>query len=103
MSLQSYPHRVSDIPHPFGMENMQLRLILSANLKRAMGEDTQAEVAKRAGIAQSHISRILRCEASATTDLIADLARASQDAAVGTAGRCSSHPASCFGANDPWA
>ena len=41
-----------------------------------MEGDTQAGVAKRAGVAQSHVSRLLRCEAAATTDLIAALSRA---------------------------
>lgn len=40
------------------------------------GMDTQMAVAKKAGIGQSHLSRLLRCEASATTDLIAALSRA---------------------------
>lgn len=76
MRTQTYPHSVIQIPHTSCMENMQLRQTLAANLRKAMEDDTQAEVAKRAGVAQSHISRILRCEASATTDLIAALARA---------------------------
>lgn len=59
---------------------MQLRQILAHNLKTAMahtpGAETQLALAKKAGIAQSHLSKLLRLEAAATTDLIAALARA---------------------------
>jgi transcriptional regulator with XRE-family HTH domain len=62
------------------MENMQLRQILADNLREAMeqtpGIDTQIALARRAGIAQSHLSKILRGEASATTDLLNALANA---------------------------
>lgn len=40
------------------------------------GADTQLTLAKRAGVGQSHISRILRQESAATIDVIASLAEA---------------------------
>lgn len=59
---------------------MQLRQVLAQNLKKAMDEqpglDTHMAISKRAGIAQSHFSKVMRGEASATTDLIAALAKA---------------------------
>lgn len=59
---------------------MLLRQILADNLREAMSQnpniDTQIALARRAGIAQSHLSKLLRGEASATTDLIAALAEA---------------------------
>jgi transcriptional regulator with XRE-family HTH domain len=79
LQAENLPHAAIAIPQNSGMENMQLRQVLAANLRRAMerpGMDTQMAVAKKAGIGQSHLSRLLRCEASATTDLIAALARA---------------------------
>ena len=41
-----------------------------------VGMDTQMAVATKAKIAQSHLSKVLRCEASATLDLISAIAHA---------------------------
>jgi transcriptional regulator with XRE-family HTH domain len=62
------------------MKKALLRQILAKNLERAMeaapGADRQLTLAKRAGVGQSHISRILRQESAATIDVIAALAEA---------------------------
>lgn len=64
---------------PF-VDNSELRKVVAHNLRRLMdqtpGLDTQEAVAKKAVIAQSHVSKILRCQANATLDLIAALGRA---------------------------
>ena len=38
--------------------------------------DTQAKLSKRARVAQSHVSRILRCESAATVDMLEAIASA---------------------------
>jgi len=38
--------------------------------------DTQPKLANKSGLSQQHISRLLRCEASATTDALVQIARA---------------------------
>lgn len=62
------------------MKKTQLRQIVARNLRRAMERnpscDTQTALAKRAGIGQSHVSRILRGESAATLDLLAAMAEA---------------------------
>lgn len=61
------------------MQKDLLRQILAANIERAMegaGFSTQPQLAKKARIGQSSVSRILRGESSATTDMIAALAEA---------------------------
>ena len=64
---------------PF-VDNSELRKVVAHNLRRLMeatpGLDTQEAVARKAVIAQSHVSKILRCQANATLDLVAALARA---------------------------
>lgn len=81
-SVKPDMHRQSDtgIAHNGRMENMELRQILARNLRQAMedsiGLDTQLALARRAGIAQSHLSEVLRAEASPTTDMLNVLARA---------------------------
>lgn len=82
LSRQALNHRQSDnaIAENGDMENIELRQILARNLRQAMAESTslhtQAALAGKAGMAQSHLSEILRAETSATTDMIATLARA---------------------------
>jgi plasmid maintenance system antidote protein VapI len=74
------PHMARSIHQNDGMKKAVLRQILARNLQAAMetspGVDTQMTLAKRAGIGQSHISRILRGESAATIDVIAALAEA---------------------------
>jgi transcriptional regulator with XRE-family HTH domain len=82
LPVKHLDQRQTDIPiaDNIRMENMLLRQILADNLRQAMAEstgaDTQMSLAKRAGIAQSHVSKLLRCEAAATTDVLASLAHA---------------------------
>lgn len=70
----------SAIHQNVGMKKALLRQILAKNLQGAMeatpGVDTQITLAKRAGVGQSHVSRILRQESAATIDVIAALAEA---------------------------
>lgn len=40
------------------------------------GIGTQPALEERSGVSQSHISRLLLCQAAATTDVLVDLARA---------------------------
>lgn len=62
------------------MENMALRQTLADNIEAAIERslvlDSANALAKKAGISQSHLSKVLRCEAAATTDLIASIAEA---------------------------
>jgi transcriptional regulator with XRE-family HTH domain len=62
------------------MEKGVLRQILARNLRQAMeidpNIDTQEKLASKSGLSQSHISRILLCEAASTTDALAALAKA---------------------------
>lgn len=62
------------------MEKHLLRQILARNLLRAMerqpGVDTQPGLAKRAGIAQSQVSRIIRGEIGVGLDILGALADA---------------------------
>lgn len=68
------------ILHNGPMKKALLRQILARNIERAMqvtpGVDTQMALAKRAGLGQSHISRILRGESAATIDVLTALAEA---------------------------
>lgn len=63
-----------------GMEIMALRQTLAANIRAAIGKSLELDsvnaLAQKAGIAQSHLSKALRCEASLTTDLLATIADA---------------------------
>lgn len=62
------------------MDKMELRQILARKIRDAMERDpnleTQQKMAARAGISQGHISRLLLCEAAATTDALVGLAKA---------------------------
>jgi transcriptional regulator with XRE-family HTH domain len=64
------------------MEKGELRQILARNLRQAMQNDpnidTQEKLAARSGLSQSHISRLLLCEAASTTDALAALAKAAK-------------------------
>lgn len=59
---------------------VHLRRVLANNLEKRMAIsatcDTQAKLAKRAGVGQSHISRILRGESAATIDMLWAISRA---------------------------
>lgn len=56
------------------------KYILAENLKRAMANSakcsTQPLLAKRAGVGQTTVGRILRCEADTTTEFLFKLAKA---------------------------
>jgi transcriptional regulator with XRE-family HTH domain len=60
------------------MQKMLLREILARNLKNQMEVRglTQKELEAKSGVAQSHISRILRRDAGATIDRVAEIAGA---------------------------
>lgn len=62
----------------FRMKIMVLREILAANLKNRMDERhmKQGDLALRAGVAQSHISRLSRMESGATIDILASVSEA---------------------------
>lgn len=58
---------------------MNTQQTVIANLKAWMNESelsTQSELSKKSGVAQSHISRILRGESDPTTDMLDALAKA---------------------------
>lgn len=59
---------------------MVLRQTLAANitaeLERSRILDSANSLAKRAGISQSHLSKVLRCDAALTTDKLAAIADA---------------------------
>lgn len=61
-----------------GMKKDQLLQTFATNLARGMERAglNQTALAKRSGIAQTHISRLLRCTSGATLDTIATLAEA---------------------------
>lgn len=58
----------------------RLRQVIADRLRELMAArpdlDTQVKLARRAGLSQSTVNRILSCDASATVDSIASLARA---------------------------
>jgi transcriptional regulator with XRE-family HTH domain len=60
------------------MKKEDLRQILARNLRAAMARDstisTQEKLAAKSKLSQSHISRLLLCEAAATTDALMALA-----------------------------
>lgn len=62
------------------MTKDELLQVFAKNLERAMrvsdGLDNQTALAKRSGIAQTHISRLLRARSAATLDTIAALSEA---------------------------
>lgn len=80
LARECKPHMASAIHQNGGMKKAQLRQILARNLQMAMertpGADTQQALAKRAGVGQSHVSRILRGESAATIDVIAAMCEA---------------------------
>jgi DNA-binding Xre family transcriptional regulator len=61
-------------------KTINLRSVLAANLARRMEAvpacDTQSKLAERAGMAQSHVSRILRRESAATVDMLESISKA---------------------------
>jgi len=62
------------------MEKHLLRQILARNITQAMERkpdvSTQPALAEKAGIAQSHVSRILNCQLGAGLDKLAELSEA---------------------------
>ena len=79
-STRNIATRIGISPNIPFVDNSELRAVLAQNLRRLMeatpGLETQEAVAKRAVIAQSHVSKILRGQANATLDLVAAIARA---------------------------
>lgn len=69
------PHRDIAIRDNERMRKELLRQILAANVSRRMeetpGADTQKALAKRAGIGQSHVSRVLNGRQSVGIDIVA--------------------------------
>ncbi len=82
MRLQApmYSQGARLIAHALVVDNQELRQALADNIRRLMadkpGMDTQMAVATRAQIAQSHLSKVLWCEATATLHLIPAISRA---------------------------
>lgn len=75
--MYDYPYwRTEPMKHKKG----ELRRVLASNLDRLMlsrpGLETQLHLAKRSGVAQSTVGRILRAETSATLDNLEALADA---------------------------
>lgn len=74
------PQRDKSIPDNEGMRKELLRQILASNVARRMeqtpGAETQQTLAKKAGIGQSHISRILNGAQSVGLDIVAAVSTA---------------------------
>ena len=82
-----YPHPAYDVKPQMDTaetDNVRVRTLLRAALAKNLtdrmgasaGLQTQAALSERAGIAQSHISRIVRKESAATLDMLEALAHA---------------------------
>lgn len=78
--LESNPQRDSSILENVGVKKEALRQILAENVARRMEEssdlDTQPKLAKKAGIGQSHVSRVLNGVQSIGLDVVAALSGA---------------------------
>lgn len=59
------------------MSRKPISAILAANIKRAMDAQHLSgnRLAQQAGVAQTHLAKVLRGEASLSTDKLADVAR----------------------------
>jgi transcriptional regulator with XRE-family HTH domain len=81
-SVFSYPHLHPNIHKTVCMQKRDLRQILARNIVEAMEKnpalDTQPALAAKAGIAQSQVSRILRCEIGVGLDILNAIATALQ-------------------------
>lgn len=75
--LKSKPHMDTRLPHYPLMDRITaLRRVLADNVDRERKKRglTQPQLAKKAGMAQSHISRIINARSGATIDRLAQLA-----------------------------
>ena len=76
---KSKPQRDTCIPENGGVKKEVLRQILARNVRERMDAgsiDTQPKLAKAAGVAQSHISRVVGGKQSIGLDVIAALSEA---------------------------
>jgi transcriptional regulator with XRE-family HTH domain len=73
------PHTDTGIRDNLRMDKYKMRQIVGANIERArkaVGLETQPQLAKKAKIGQSSISRIENCESSPTVDMLVQIGNA---------------------------
>lgn len=79
LDISVKPHVDRAPGHHSGMDKPPLRMLVADSVRKAMDTrpdvDTQQKLAKRAGVAQSHISRLLRGE-NVTLDVLEKVAHA---------------------------